>query len=380
VTASTPSSDSRAQRATSLTGTALSSDSFDQLLLSQTPLIDVRAESEFAAGHIPGSINLPILNDEERSLVGTCYKQRGQDAAIELGNELVNGDSRTQRIAAWQHCIDAHDGALITCFRGGLRSKTAQAWLADAGVNIVRVDGGFKALRTHLLNATQRIAANKSLIIVGGKTGSGKTHLINALTESVDLEGLANHRGSAFGRRASLQPAQVVFENRLGIALLQREQNPSPTLFLEDESRAIGSISLPLELHRAMTQAPLVSIEESLDFRVETILNDYIVGNLHDFINDDQTTAAQRFEDSLLGSLDRIRKRLGNERHAAVSRIMHSAISHDNDLDQHREWITLLLTDYYDPMYAYQMEKKASRVVFRGNSDAFLSWAKEIDN
>jgi tRNA 2-selenouridine synthase len=240
------------------------------------------------------------------------------------------------------------------------------------------VIGGYKALRRHLMQSTIRVAGEKKIIIVAGKTGTGKTHLINKLADSVDLEGLANHRGSAFGKRVSAQPSQIVFENRLALELLRQEQREGATLFLEDESRAIGSLSLPLELHRAMSLAPIIRVEEPLEFRVETILNDYIVSNLTDFVCLDADKGKGLFAESLLSSLDKIRKRLGGERHSSLRLLMSAAINNNNDLDQHRAWIRGLLVDYYDPMYEYQMTKKQQRVVFKGDSRAFLNWAAEF--
>ena len=354
-------------------------DRFTELLLNSTPLIDVRAECEYHDGHIPHSVNLPLLNDAERAEVGTCYKRKGQEAAITLGTELVSGDTKKERMTAWVRFIADNPTAVILCFRGGLRSQTVQKWLAESGLQRPLISGGYKALRRHLLSTTIRVASEKKIIIVAGKTGTGKTHLINNLTRSVDLEGLANHRGSAFGRRVSAQPAQSVFENLLALDLLRQEREGGATLFLEDESRAIGSISLPLELHRAMRVAPIVRVEESLDFRVETILNDYIVSNLTDFRRLDPVQGDSLFSESLLASLDRIKKRLGGERHSALRDIMSAALTSNNDHDQHRAWIRGLLVDYYDPMYEYQMTKKAQRVVFKGDSDTFLEWASEFD-
>jgi len=324
-------------------------DRFTELLLNSTPLIDVRAECEYHDGHIPHSVNLPLLNDGERAEVGTCYKRKGQEAAITLGTELVSGDTKKERMSAWIRFIADNPTAVVLCFRGGLRSQTVQKWLAESGLQRPLISGGYKALRRHLLRTTIRVASEKKIIIVAGKTGTGKTHLINNLTRSVDLEGLANHRGSAFGRRVSAQPAQSVFENLLALDLLRQEREGGATLFLEDESRAIGSISLPLELHRAMS-----------------VLLDPVQG---DFL----------FSESLLASLDRIKKRLGGERHSALRDIMSAALTSNNDHDQHRAWIRGLLVDYYDPMYEYQMTKKARRVVFKGDSDTFLEWASEFD-
>lgn len=357
----------------------LDTDQFDDILTGKIPLIDVRAPVEYDEGHIPGSLNLPLLDNSQREEVGRRYKQQGQEAAIELGNKLVTGEDKARKLEAWRDALERDPRLAITCFRGGLRSKTTQAWLAELGYPALRVEGGYKALRTHAISSTIALSQKKKLIIVGGRTGIGKTHLVNRLRSSVDLEGLANHRGSAFGRRATPQPAQAVFENRLACALLSNAELNCESLFLEDESRAIGSVSLPLEFHRAMTQAPVVSIEEPLEYRVETILKDYIVSNLLDYQTLFPDTADTLFRDSLLGSLDRIKKRLGGERHQQVRALMQTALESGNEHELHKRWIQTLLNDYYDPMYAYQMEKKKHRIVFRGNSESFLRWAETFD-
>ena len=128
-----------------------------------------------------------------------------------------------------------------------------------------------------------------------------------------------------------------------------------------------------------MSVAPIVRVEESLDFRIETILNDYIVSNLTDFRRLNPMQGDSLFSESLLASLDRIKKRLGGERHSALRDIMSAALTSNNDHDQHRAWIRGLLVDYYDPMYEYQMTKKTQRVVFKGDSNTFLEWASEFD-
>src|SRR5262249_43518466 len=147
----------------------------------------------------PSAINLPLLTDSERAAIGTHYKAHGQQAAIELGESLVSGDTRAARIDAWRTFVAAHPTAMLYCWRGGLRSQIAQDWLREAGVAVPRVAGGYKALRRTCMVAIDEFSASARLLVVGGRTGSGKTELLGAFANSIDLERLANHRGSAFG-------------------------------------------------------------------------------------------------------------------------------------------------------------------------------------
>lgn len=361
----------------------ISESAFAEIFANDTPLLDVRAPVEFQQGAFPFAANIPLLDDEQRAAVGVAYKRGGKQAAIALGHELVGSEERASRLAAWQNFIEQHPGTLLYCYRGGLRSRTAQDWLHQAGISIPRIEGGYKALRRYLIDSIEDLSLRGEFIIVAGKTGSGKTHLVNKLKPSVDLEGVANHRGSAFGRRIDSQPNQIDFENSLAINFLKLPYQEAGRIFLEDESRSIGSLSLPQSLHSKMLESPIAMIEESLEFRVQTILNDYIISNYQDFSDNNLASAPKRFEEFLLSSLERIKKRLGGERYLQIQEQMQQALMEQQnsaELSSHRRWIQQLLTDYYDPMYEYQMNKKLQRIVFRGNSEEFLSWASHINS
>lgn len=350
------------------------------LLTANTPLLDVRAPMEYAHGAFPTAKNLPLLNDHERMAVGKLFKSGGQQAAIDYGHKLVQGNLKEARVAGWMNYIRQHPDAALYCYRGGLRSQIVQQWLAEAGVSIARIEGGYKRMRRALINTIDTVAAQSKMLIVAGKTGSGKTHLVNALNNSIDLEGLANHRGSAFGPRVRQQPTQINFENALAIALMQLPWQSAMHLFLEDESRAIGSLSLPKSLHATMLQSPIAVLEESLEVRVNTILQDYIVSNYHEFVAANAATAQSRFADYLLTSLGKIKRRLGGENHDRLRAIMESALAAgEAGLGAHAEWIEQLLVTYYDPMYEYQLGKKSSRILFRGTREELLRWAAHLD-
>ena len=355
---------------------------FADLLVNDNPLLDVRAPAEFQRGAFPCAHNIPLLEDSERKAVGIRYKEVGQETAIALGEELVSGELRANRIQSWLGFIKTNPYGAIYCFRGGLRSKTVQTWLAAEGFNIPIIQGGYKALRRFCLNTLDRVSKQEKFIVIGGKTGCAKTHLLKQLSSSIDLEGNANHRGSSFGRRSLAQPNQINFENSLAIDFLKLKYEFVNKLFIEDESKAIGALSVPLVIHRQMSVSPLVIIEESFESRVDTILNDYIFSNYLDCEAHDSEHFKGLFADSLLSALMRIRRRLGDDHYAEINQIMKDALAADNlnnSAALHRNWISKLLNNYYDPMYEYQLEKKSHRIVFRGDKVEFLKWARGIN-
>jgi tRNA 2-selenouridine synthase len=151
---------------------------FRTLFLSGVAMLDVRAPLEFARGAFPGAVNLPLMDDAERHEVGLCYAQKGQQAAIELGHQLVSGLRKAARIAAWAEFARAHPDGYLYCFRGGLRSQLVQQWLHAAGVDYPRVTGGYKAMRGFLIETTDAAAAEQQWFVLGGLTGSGKTDVL----------------------------------------------------------------------------------------------------------------------------------------------------------------------------------------------------------
>ena len=214
---------------------------FQELFLSNRAMIDTRAPIEFARGSFPGAVNLPLMTDDERHQVGLCYKQQGQQAAIVLGHQLVSGDTKAQRIQAWADFARANPEGLLYCFRGGLRSQITQQWLkSEAGIDFPRVAGGYKAMRTFLLETIDQAVAQCDFIVLGGMTGTGKTDVLALLEHALDLEGHANHRGSSFGKRITEQPSNIDFENRLAIDVLRKRAKGIAHFVLEDESRLVG--------------------------------------------------------------------------------------------------------------------------------------------
>lgn len=331
----------------------MSAIELERLLAKATPFLDVRAPAEAARATVPGAVNLPLLDDEERRRVGVTYKFSGHDAAVALGHRLVSGAVRRSREEAWCAFLHEHPDAWIFCWRGGQRSEIVQTWLRELGIDRPRVPGGFKALRHVCLSVLERAPEQKRWIVLGGRTGSGKTQLLERLDNAIDLEGIARHRGSAFGARETPQPPPVTFENTLACAFLRHRGR---TVVVEDESRTIGRLALPQPWHEHMQQVPLALLEVPLGTRVENIVREYVTEPLARGI------APSRLYERYADALRRIQRRLGGARYKQVSASLEHGFTHG----EHAGWVEQLLTWYYDPMYDHQLAGKAARVVVCG--------------
>ena len=359
-------------------------DDLESLFLNDIPLIDTRAPVEFSKGSLPLATNLPLMIDEEREAVGTCYQQQGQAAAMRLGHELVSGAVKDERLSQWIRFSQQHPNGALFCFRGGLRSEITQSWLEEHGIRYPRIRGGYKAMRRWLIDAVERTCTRTPILLLGGKTGSAKTRVLNEgflgnpLKGSIDLEGLANHRGSAFGKRVTAQPTQISFELAVGIEMAKRYTEDPSRLILEDEGRLIGRCALPLPLQAARHHANWIQLEVPLEDRVQHSYDNYILSNLEEMVtlSDDWDTAFNEFERGLLDALTRIQKRLGDTRYRALHADLTAALSSHRlgDPEPHKKWIAVLLTQYYDPMYNYQMEKRELAPLFRGNEAEVTSY------
>lgn len=355
------------------------------LLISGTPLIDVRAPVEYARGAFPAAINLPLMNDEERHSVGVRYKESGQDSAIALGAELVDGEPRQLRTRAWHDYAQLHPGGALYCFRGGLRSRIAQAWLAESGIDWPLVKGGYKALRQCCLDALYTLPSRLPLIVLGGRTGTGKTDFLLKLDRFVDLEGRAQHRGSSFGATVAPQPTPINFENAIAIDLMRLHVvDAQRAVWLEDEAKLIGRICLPDNLREAMLRAPSVVLETSIDERARNCTQDYVIDLLARYqglhgVDDGFERFAAHHRDSLL----RIRKRFGGERYAAALQLLEHALAvhrAHRDVSAYAPFIEMLLTEYYDPMYDYQLANKKRRVLARGDQAELMAFARDYQS
>jgi len=352
---------------------------YQRLFVHDVPLIDTRAPIEFHKGAFSHAINLPLMTDEERHLVGTRYKQAGQEAAIRLGRELVTPDLQIERTNQWLTFAKQYPQGYLYCFRGGLRSRITQQWLAERGVDYPFIEGGYKAMRRFLINRFETDVAAGKFVLISGRTGVGKTLLLNRIRRAIDLEGLANHRGSSFGKMVNPQPTQISFENNLAVALLKLMQTDrSTTVWVEGEGRQVGSVGLPAVLRQKMRQSPSVVLEAKISRRIDIVLQDYIVDLLSRIqLQHPGDTGFDLLVKRHRYSLEKIQKRLGLERYKLACGMLNEALSahrEHNDLQGYRPFIGFLLEHYYDPMYDYQFQKLNTEVLCRGDEETLLEY------
>jgi tRNA 2-selenouridine synthase len=300
-------------------------------------VIDARSEGEYAEDHLPGAVNWPSLNDEERQLVGTRYKQINQFEAKKLGAALVakNIALHIQRDVLdkpreWQ--------PLVYCWRGGKRSGSLALVLDQIGFRVTTVEGGYKAFRAALVQALPQVAARYSYRVICGTTGSGKTRLLQALAaqgaQVLDLEALANHRSSVLGMIPGLaQPSQKAFDRMIWTALHGFDEGRP--VYIESESKKVGNVAIPEGLITAMRSSPCLKIELSEDERVALLLEDY------DFFVQDIEFFCERLE-ALVQARGRetVRDWQERSRSGGVAGVV-------------RE----LLVKHYDPVYRQSMQR-----------------------
>lgn len=243
------------------------------ILRKNFPVIDVRSPVEYSHGHIPGSINIPLFNDNERAAVGTVYVKKGREEALLLALELAGPQLKEKVITL--KSVYKNGKLLVHCWRGGIRSLS-MAWLFDLfGYESLILKGGYKAYRRKI---KEDFNCNAKIITIGGMTGSGKTKILEYLEnhghQVINLEKLANHKGSVFGNLAmGLQPTTEQFENDI----FERWQflDFSKVIFFEDESRSIGKVNIPTELYEKMQVSPVIEIIVDKKIRIESLVKDY---------------------------------------------------------------------------------------------------------
>ena len=305
---------------------------FEFLKLRETiPVADVRSPGEYAVGHIPGAVNIPLFDDDQRAEVGTVYKKEGNKEAVLRGIDVA----APEMSAKLKRGLDLAAGGrlLVHCWRGGMRSE-AMAWLFSiGGIEPQLLDGGYKAYRNHILGELGR---ERKYIILGGLTGSGKTGILDYMKSSgaqvTDLEGLASHKGSAFGALGQKpQPSSEHFANLLFDDLSSlREDEP---VWLEDESRNIGTVFMPDNFYNRMQSAPVIALMMSIETRMPRLLREYTSFPVEEII----------------ASVMKISKRLGGDR----TREAIEALGRGDYPTAIR--ITL---EYYDKTYHYGLSKR----------------------
>lgn len=301
------------------------------------PLVDVRSEGEFGSGHIRGAINIPLLNDAERVVVGTSFRQKGQKEAIREGFRLVG--PRLANIIQQAEEVAKGQEILVHCWRGGMRSNNFSQFIGMAGIRSKTLAGGYKAYR-QLAAASYR--APMKIVLLGGCTGSGKSEVLRALAslgeQVLDLEGLAHHKGSAFGGLLMPpQPTTEQFQNELFEEILKLDL--SRPVWVEDESIAIGKIFLPNDLWQQMVKSPLLQMEVSKEVRIQRLVNEYGPADKEEFLT----------------AMGKIVKKLGGQNFQLAKEKLA-----ENDM---HSVMDLLLT-YYDKAYLESLNKKKSRISF----------------
>jgi tRNA 2-selenouridine synthase len=355
---------------------------YRQLFLQDLPLMDVRAPVEFVKGSFPTATNIPLLDDRQREQIGTRYKHAGQDEAVRLGLELATPEIRAQRMQLWMGYCRENPQGFLYCFRGGLRSRTTQQWMREQGVDYPLVEGGYKAMRRFLIDELEQAAMEVPLVCVSGLTGVGKTRVLRNIRHHIDFEGLANHRGSAFGGDAlDHQPAIIDWENMVAIEFIKhRDRFPGKPIFVEDEGRRIGRINMPDCLFSAMLKAPRAILRVATEARIRLISEDYILHSWPAYQQAHGDAAERVFSFFVLDNLARIQKRLGGEQYQQVKQCFEFALKKffkDGGVTEFNSGIKILLEQYYDPMYRYQIQKKNPEIIFEGPEEEFLQWAED---
>jgi tRNA 2-selenouridine synthase len=305
-------------------------------LRNQLPVIDVRSESEYSEGHIPGAINLPILNNHERKEVGTDYKQKGQKDAIMTGFRLIG--PRLPQILEEAETVSDGKELLVHCWRGGMRSNYFCQFVSMARIKAQSLTGGYKAYRQ---KALESFNLPLKLRVIGGSTGSGKSDILRALASKgeqiIDLESLAHHKGSVFGGlMMPKQPSTEQFQNNLFEEIMKLDVER--TIWIEDESLSIGRIFLPHDFWATMNTSPVVEIDLNRGKRIERLVNEYGPADRNEFLE----------------VMGKIVKRLGGQHYNAAKEKLLEGDMYST--------IEILLT-YYDKAYQFGLEKKKGRIV-----------------
>lgn len=302
------------------------------LSLEQAVFIDLRAPVEFQDAHIPGAVNIPLFSDQERSEVGIIYRYQGPGSAKSKGLEVV-----APRLASLVSEIKRRaegNNLVLYCWRGGERSDAVSRVLDIMDVDGYRLTGGYKAYRTHILKHLQEMPSGR-VVVIHGLTGTGKTKIINKMAEdgwpTVDLEGLANHRGSVFGGLGlGEQPKQKFFDSLLYEAM--KRFDGDKYLIVESESKKIGRLFLPDNLYAMMKEGIHVLIYDNIANRVNRLYHEYV---------ENQNISAKDFLDCVQG----LQRFLGKRKTHDITELING--------NRLMDAIRILLTDYYDPLYGY---------------------------
>ncbi len=302
------------------------------------PVVDVRSPDEYAHAHIPGAYSLPLFSNLERADIGTLYKKMGKEVAIEKGLEYVG--PKMKDFVKEAKNLSVEKTIMVHCWRGGMRSSS-MAWLFEtAGLTVYLLKGGYKSYRNWALNQFHK---SYDLKVIGGKTGSGKTEIIKELKNQgkqiLDLEGLANHRGSSFGHIGlPNQPSSEQFENFLAEEL--RGLDSKLPIFVEDESKSIGKVFQPTDFFNQLRNSPVYFLDIPAILRAPYLVRVY----------------GSYSKELLANSINKIKKRLGGQWHKAAL----EALEQGN-----LEEVVMIVLNYYDKAYLFGLEKRKQASIQR---------------
>lgn len=311
---------------------SLSISSDDFLNKSQNiAIVDVRSEGEYERGHIPGAVNIPLFTNDERAIVGTIYKQIGKEKAVEKGLEIVG--SKLVSFVQQAKLLANDKQILVHCWRGGMRSESFVWLLKTSGLQPQYLTRGYKAYRQYVQSS---FATDFKIILLGGKTGSGKTRMLEQLKASgeqvIDMEGLCNHKGSSFGAIGQLdQPTTEQFENNLHHIL--KDLDVSKRIWIENESKNLGRIYIHDSFWNQMKLAPLLYLEVDKNLRINNLVKEYA------------SFPKELLEQAIL----RIQKKIGGLNFKLAMQALEA-----NDF----ETVTNLCLNYYDKTYLQGFESR----------------------
>ncbi|PKP01952.1 MAG: tRNA 2-selenouridine(34) synthase MnmH [Bacteroidetes bacterium HGW-Bacteroidetes-6] len=304
------------------------------------PLIDVRSPGEYSKGHVPGAMNIALFSDDERAHIGTVYVQQSQEKAIELGYHYAN-PKRSWYIDEARKI--APDGKIVVhCWRGGMRSRLFAQHLHDNGFSDVHIIvGGYKKYRNYVLNS---FAEEANIRVIGGYTGSGKTLVLKQLQKEnhqvIDLEGLANHKGSAFGAFGfNMQPRTEQFENNL--FEIWRKLDKKKPIWIEDESIGIGTVFIPRPLFLKMRSAPLYFLDIEREIRAAFLVNDYTNLPIESLANSFQKISKKLGSDNVAKAIDCLNR--SDLFSAAMIALVYYDRSYSKGLQSHNSLFTVFI-------------------------------------
>lgn len=299
-----------------------------------TLYIDVRSPSEFSTGHIPNAINIPIFSDEERVKVGTLYKQVGVEEAKELGLTIASG-KLPEIVRQVRSLYKAGHSIVLYCWRGGMRSKSLVTILTLMGLQVSQLSGGYKGYRRYVLDSLLTFKVIPKMIVLSGSTGVGKTSLLKLLHAKnipvIDLEKLANHRGSVFGQ-IGLGQATTAHSFDAAILTALKELTEAPYIVVECESKRIGNVYLPECLYQGMKEGIKILVHADIETRISRLIDEY-------------TDLDEENSNAIILSIKALTKKFGAKK-------INSLVS-DFTKGQLRSVVHTLLVDYYDPLYGY---------------------------